>query len=140
MIRDILLVDDDPDDVGLFEEALGTVGPLVKFHSARNGLKALEVLLAANPVVPDVIFLDINMPEMNGWRCLAELKDSSLLNRIPVYMYSTSVTKIDEQRASSLGATGVFKKPERFDELQRLLAGVIRDSDLLACNNSPIVS
>ena len=125
MIRDILLVDDDLDDIDLFREALNEVDSLVNFHSAKNGLQALELLHSAQIITPDLIFLDINMPEMNGWRCLAELKSTPLLKQIPVIMYSTSAAKMDEQRAAGLGAKCIYQKPERFEDLKRLLKTVI---------------
>ena len=127
MIRDILLVDDDLDDVDLFREALNEVDSLVNFHSAKNGLEALELLHSTQIITPDLIFLDINMPAMNGWRCLAELKNTPLLKQIPVIMYSTSAAKMDEQRAAGLGAKGIYQKPERFEDLKRLLKTVIGD-------------
>jgi CheY-like chemotaxis protein len=126
-MKDILLVDDDPDDVSLFHEALTEVNSLINFHSAKNGLKALELLLSAQAITPDLIFLDINMPEMNGWRCLTELKSTPLLTQIPVIMFSTSATNKEEEKASSLGAIGIYQKPERFEELKHLLKAVIND-------------
>jgi CheY-like chemotaxis protein len=125
MIRDLLVVDDDQDDIDLFQEALNEVDSLVNLHTAKNGLKALEFLLGTQAINPDLIFLDINMPEMNGWRCLAELKSIPVLKQIPVIIYSTSATKIDEQKASSLGALGIYQKPVRFEELKQLLKTVI---------------
>ena len=127
MIKDILLVDDDLDDTGLFQEALSVVDPQIKFHSAKNGTKALEFLLGKEPITPDLIFLDINMPEMNGWRCLTELKNTPPLRHIPVVMYSTSIMKMDGQKALSLGAIGIYQKPERFEGLKQLLKTVIGD-------------
>src|ERR1700761_7545302 len=120
MIKDILLVDDDLDDVSLFQEALNEVDALINFHSAKNGLKALEFLLSTPDFTPDLILLDINMPEMNGWRCLTELKNTPLLQQIPVIMYSTSANKTDQQRAESLGAKAIYQKPERFEEIKHL--------------------
>src|ERR1700749_3382066 len=116
MIKNILLIDDDQGDVGLFGEALMTVDPRIQFHSAKTGLKALELLRSPQTVTPDLIFLDINMPEMNGWQCLAELKTSPHLKKIPVIMYSTSASKADEQKASNLGARAIHRKPDRFEE------------------------
>jgi CheY-like chemotaxis protein len=127
MIKNILLVDDDLDDVDFFREALNNVDSLIDFHSAKNGLKALEFLRTAQAGTPDLIFLDINMPEMNGWRCLSELKITAPLKQIPVIMYSTSAIKSDEEKALSLGAIGLYQKPERMEELKRLLRTVIGD-------------
>jgi len=127
MIKDILLVDDDLDDISLFQEALNEVDSLINFHSARNGAKALEFLHSMPAIAPDLIVLDINMPEMNGWRCLTELKNTPLLQQIPVIMYSTSADKMDQQKASRLGANGIYQKPERFEEIKHLLKTFIRD-------------
>lgn len=124
-MRDILVIDDDLDDVSLFQEALNKVDPLVNFHSAKSGLKALEFLLGKSTIIPDLIFLDINMPEMNGWRCLTELKSTPRLMEIPVIILSTTATKKDEEKASRLGAVGIYQKPERFEELIHLLKTVI---------------
>src|ERR1700683_2603879 len=124
-MRDILVIDDDLDDVSLFQEALNKVDPLASFHSAIGGLKALEFLLGKSTIIPDLIFLDINMPEMNGWRCLTELKSTPRLMQIPVIIFSTTATKKDAEKASSLGAIGIYQKPERFEELKRLLKTVI---------------
>jgi CheY-like chemotaxis protein len=124
-MRDILVIDDDLDDVSLFQEALNKVDPLVNFHSAKSGLNALEFLLGKSTIIPDLIFLDINMPEMNGWRCLTELKSTPRLMQIPVIIFSTTATKKDVEKASSLGAIGIYQKPERFEELIRLLKTVI---------------
>ena len=125
MIKSILLVDDDQDDISLFHEALDEVDSLIEFYSAGNGRKALEFLLDSQAPAPDLIFLDINMPEMNGWRCLTELKASPRIKQIPVIMFSTSAMKADLQKASNLGAIGFYQKPERFEALKGLLKAVI---------------
>src|ERR1700749_4860397 len=109
MIKDILLVDDDLDDIGLFREALNDVDSRIGFYSAKNGRKALE-FLGNQTNIPDLIFLDINMPEMNGWRCLEELKNNPQLKDIPVVMYSTSAVKRDEEKAMGLGAMAFYQK------------------------------
>lgn len=127
MIKEILLIDDDADDVDLFREALNEVASSISCNSAKNGLKALEFLLSTKSTVPDLILLDINMPEMNGWQCLAELKSNSLLKEIPVLMYSTSATKMDAEKAQKLGASGIHQKPERFEDLKKLLKSLIKD-------------
>ena len=125
MIKDILLVDDDLDDIDFFQEALHEIDSRIQLHSAKNGLSALEFLRKTQTITPNLIFLDINMPEMNGWQCLKELKNTPVLKQIPVIMYSTSATKMDQQKASSLGAVGIYQKPERFEELKHLLKNVI---------------
>lgn len=127
MIKDLLLVDDDSDDVSFFRQALQEVDPRIGFHSAKNGLSALELLLPDQTIIPGLIFLDINMPQMNGWQCLAELKNHPSLKQIPVAMYSTSAMKTDVQKALNLGALALYQKPERYEELKDLLKTVIRN-------------
>lgn len=127
MIKDLMLVDDDSDDVSFFREALQEIDPGIRFHSANNGLKALELLLNKQVVIPGLIFLDINMPLMNGWQCLAELKNLTALNHIPVAMYSTSSLNTDLQKALNLGAIALYQKPERYEELKQLITNVIRN-------------
>lgn len=127
MIKDILLVDDDADDISIFEEALNDVDSLINFHSAKNGVKALEFLLSGQSNAPDLIFLDINMPEMNGWQCLSKLKSTPRLQQIPVILYSTSASKMDEQKAYSLGAIAIYQKPERFEKLKYIINSIVKD-------------
>ena len=126
MINNILLVDDDLDDILLFHEALNEVNSQINFHSAISGQKALEFLMTQT-TSPDLIFLDINMPEMNGWRCLTELKNTSFLKQIPVVMYTTSANTMEELKALDLGAAGFYQKPEVFEEIKDLLKTVIKD-------------
>jgi CheY-like chemotaxis protein len=125
MVSSILLVDDDLDDIDFFQEALGEVDKLVSFFSAKNGRRALELLSEQRTNRPDMIFLDINMPEMNGWNCLTELKKNPMLSGIPVVMYSTSASESEVEMASTLGAVGMYRKPDRFQELKNLIRRLI---------------
>ncbi|MGZ3911027.1 MAG: response regulator, partial [Flavisolibacter sp.] len=73
----ILLVDDDPDDVFLFEEVLKGIDPTVDFQTASDGEQALDQLThAKHRILPDLIFLDLNMPRMDGRLCLKKLKET----------------------------------------------------------------
>ena len=71
-IRNILLVDDDADDQLLFRSALSQVDSQVNIQTASNGAVALKQMEIPPP--PDIIFLDLNMPVMNGYECLKALK------------------------------------------------------------------
>ena len=84
-----LLADDDHDDAELFNEALSTVNPSIKFHHVEDGQEVFQFLLNSKIKKPDVIFLDLNMPAMSGWQCLAKLKNDPLLKDIPVIMLSS---------------------------------------------------
>ena len=83
-----LLVDDDVDDTSLFKEVLEEVTPSVVFNSAEDGSQALHYLKKETSILPDVIFLDLNMPRMGGKECLKEIKSDEKLHSIPVIMYN----------------------------------------------------
>ena len=83
------IVDDDSDDQELFMEAVNEVDDSIKCVSASDCEEALELLKNRRMYLPDIIFLDLNMPRLNGKQCLAELKKQSHLRGIPVIIYST---------------------------------------------------
>mgnify|MGYP003575936040 CR=1 FL=1 len=115
-----LLVDDDPDDQEVFLTALSDVSSTALCLVAPDGDRALE-LLHNEETIPDYIFLDLNMPSMSGWQCLAKLKNDSSLKNIPVIMYSTSSNPREKEIAIELGATGFVTKPTDFKVLTKIL-------------------
>ena len=124
-MNSVLLIDDDMEDVGLFKEALKKVGPSVLFHYFDNGNEGIQALLAQEAALPDLIFLDINMPAMNGWQCLARLKQEAFLKHLAVIMYSTSSEPREIEMAKELGAIGIITKPDSFTLLKKTLAAVL---------------
>jgi len=116
-----LLADDDRDDAELFNEALSAVNPSINFHHVEDGQEVFQFLLNSKLEKPDVIFLDLNMPAMSGWQCLAKLKNDTELKTIPVVMYSTSSNPREKEIAIELGATGFVTKPTDFKVLTKIL-------------------
>lgn len=116
-----LLADDDRDDIELFREALEEVHPIVKLDYVRNGSELMKYFEKGPGDLPDIIFLDINMPELSGWECLQRIKNNDRLSRIPVIMYSTSSAGRDQQTAIDRGAAGLLTKPANFRTLIRML-------------------
>jgi CheY-like chemotaxis protein len=119
-----LIVDDDADDREMFCEALAEVIPDCNCYTAPNGRRAIMALEEGEIAMPDLIFLDINMPVMNGWQCLSKLKETGTYNAIPVIMYSTSSYPEDVKCALRLGALCFFSKPSRYTELKDSLTVV----------------
>ena len=119
-----LLADDDRDDAELFNEALATVNPLIKFHHVENGQAVFQFLSNSQIAKPDIIFLDLNMPAMSGWQCLAKLKNDPSLKNIPVIMYSTSSNPREKEIAMELGAIGFVTKPTEFKVLTNILEAI----------------
>lgn len=99
-MKTIFLIDDDPDDREIFEEILGEEHPSIVFQQAENGAAAFEKLRSAGFTKPDLIFLDLNMPIMDGRVFLQQIKKEVELQDIPVIIYSTSSSHIDKQFAS----------------------------------------
>jgi CheY-like chemotaxis protein len=127
MTRRILFVDDDSDDTELFCEALSAIDPAIDCICASEGQDALDKLDKLLPELPDVIFLDINMPGMNGWECLGKLKSDARYKSLPVIIYSTSSHHRDMEIAMSMGALCFFSKPTDYKELQKNLRFIIHN-------------
>jgi CheY-like chemotaxis protein len=117
MNRIFLLADDDPDDVDMFREALSIIDPSIIFYHAQDGRGVLDNLGDKNLEKPGIIFLDINMPIMNGWECLAKLKECELYRNIPVVIYSTASYHKEVEKAFDMGAICFFTKPTEFRQL-----------------------
>jgi CheY-like chemotaxis protein len=124
MNNTFLLADDDSDDANIFYEVLSKVDPSAIFLRAWDGKEALQ-LLEKSIEKPNIIFLDINMPGMNGWECLATLKSSETYKSIPVIMYSTSAHKRERELAFKLGAHCLIEKPDDMNCLQMILETII---------------
>jgi CheY-like chemotaxis protein len=123
-IKSIVLIDDDHDDAELFREAMSAVAPAVTvthFNNGRDGLKALST----GDKLPDLVFLDINLPSFSGWHCLSEIRRQPALQQLPVIMYSTSSLPREKEIARDLGAAGFLTKPDDFNTLKRSLARIL---------------
>ena len=121
MIKRFLLADDDEDDAMLFREALKDIDPEIICYYALDGREAIHKLDKEEFEIPHIIFLDVNMPGMDGWLCLTRLKEDRRFNHIPVIMYSTSSYKKDADKALELGALCFFTKPNDFKQLKKIL-------------------
>jgi CheY-like chemotaxis protein len=116
------LIDDDVDDQEIFALALERVNTSIKCTMANDGIEALEKLRGNDTSVPQYIFLDLNMPRVNGKQCLAEIKKDSRLDHIPVIIYSTSSDPRDVDETKQLGATAFITKPSKISDLVKILS------------------
>ena len=121
-----MLVDDDPDDQEVFLTALSDVSATALCLIATDGDRALE-LLYNEGTVPDYIFLDLNMPRMNGFEFLAAMKKSRILRNIPVIVYSTTSQPAQIETVKKLGATEFFTKTTKYNELCSILKKYFND-------------
>ena len=125
-----LLVDDDEDDLEIFEIALNDTGESYQCITAANGVDALQKLEKEEAFTPDFIFLDLNMPVMNGVECLREIKKNVRLRDIPVIIYSTSSYIKDIEEMKRLGAAHFFTKPSSIDALSKILLALFQKESL----------
>jgi CheY-like chemotaxis protein len=111
----ILYVDDDLEDIEIFQEAVKAVDPSIQYISATSAKEALEILNSRD-ALPNYIVLDINMPGMDGKLCLKEIRKEERFNAINVIVYSTNSFPKDIEQIESLGATFI-RKANSFNEL-----------------------
>ena len=111
-----MLVDDDLDDQMMFCEVITKINPAIKCHVKKDGVEALLYLNLLKDL-PDIIFLDMNMPRMDGKQCLREFKKNDALAKIPVVIYSTHKSEMIVKETALLGANYYLKKPIKPEEL-----------------------
>lgn len=123
----VLNVDDDQEDRAFFCDALREIDPTITCLVAGSGMDALA-LLEKRSVLPDYIFLDINMPMMDGKQCLKVLKSIPRLEPIPIIMYSTSTDTREIKECYKLGAIDFLIKPHSFEKLINDLTSIFEFS------------
>ena len=120
----IMLIDDDEDDQEIFLEALlaGEVpAPCITFSNAQDALNQLTL----KNIQPDIIFLDLNMPIMNGQQFLVAIKKNEVLKIIPIIIFTTSSHQATKDTMMALGAQDFITKPAKFAELVKILQRTI---------------
>ena len=120
-----LLVDDDLDDQEVFLMTLEKIDKNIECLTANNGVEALSLLTAKETILPDYIFLDVNMPKMNGIECLRNIKDLSYLNKCKIFMYSTTSETSVVEKSKKLGATDFIVKPASPAKLKETLSIIL---------------
>ena len=127
----ILLVEDDVDDQFLFCEALKELHSHIDCQIANDGVEALQLIRRSSSF--DLIFLDLNMPRINGLECLVRIKENPLHKHIPVIVLSTTNRPEVANKCTSLGAHMFVSKPTTFKELfcqlQNILSNVVETAD-----------
>lgn len=115
-----MIVEDDADDRHYFSNAVKEIDASYECLEAWNGAQALQLLRKAKQL-PDFIFIDINMPLMNGLDCLEKLKEDEQLKHIPVIIYTTSKYQENSDYTRELGASYFITKPIDLKKLPQLI-------------------
>ena len=121
----IMLADDDEDDRLFFKEAFEEVKIKYDITTFNDGEQLMEYLSVPENPLPDIVFLDLNMPRKSGMECLREIRESNRLKRISVAIYSTSSSEQDIEDTFVAGANVYIKKPNDFNMLKKVLSDVV---------------
>jgi len=126
----ILLVEDNPGDVRLTQEALTAIDLANELHVVRDGVEAIDYLHAdgryTGAARPDLILLDLNLPRKNGREVLKEIKRDHALRRIPVVVLTTSRADDDILRSYDLHANSYIAKPINLDHFHHIVQTIGR--------------
>ena len=122
--KHIFLADDDDDDRLLFNDVLKELPANVKLTVARDG-EHLMTLLKEVKELPDILFLDLNMPLKNGFECLEEIKHNPRFLELPVIIFSTSSQPSAIEQVYQSGAILYVRKPNDFTNLKKVIHYVL---------------
>ena len=121
----ITLADDDEDDRLFFTDAFDELKINTVVNTVNNGVQLMDFLNNPESVLPNIIFLDLNMPIKSGIDCLKEIKQNDRFKDIAVAIYSTSSSDEDVENTFVLGANIYIKKPSDFNTLKKVLNEVV---------------
>jgi DNA-binding NtrC family response regulator len=127
MKKQILLIDDDRDELDLFVQALEEIPGSFYCSYAEAAEQAMRLL---DQFQPDYIFIDYNLPRVNGVELLADIKKDKRLNDIPAFIYSTHVSPDMLNQALKAGAMGCIQKPKSIRMMSDVLRNVLVSSRL----------
>lgn len=119
----LVLADDDEDDRDMLKEVLHEIAPHVTVTPACNG-QQLMTFLNNSSTVPDIIFLDLNMPLKNGQECLTEIRANKKFKAVPVVIYSTSRSSQHIDDTFLNGANFYFPKPDSYNDLKVIVSRI----------------
>ncbi len=121
----ILLAEDDVDDQMFFGEAIKQLSLNIEMKIVENGEELLSFLIDPDTEMPDLIFLDLNMPGKGGIESLIEIRKNNSAKDISIAIYSTSDSYLDMEECLVKGANIYIKKPTDIETLKSLLYKVI---------------
>lgn len=121
----IILADDDADDRLFFTDAFEELKITTKVKTFNDGVELMDYLNSEGAILPNVLFLDLNMPKKSGLECLTEIKKSEKFNDMAIAIYSTSSSEEDIEKTFVMGANIYIKKPNDFKTLKKVLQEVI---------------
>jgi len=116
-MRKCLIIDDDQDDQEIFVMCVAKIDKNIECTTMNNGVEAIAMLKSNGDYIPDYIFIDVNMPKMNGIDCLRLLKNMECLKYTKIYMYSTTSENSILADSRQIAADDFIIKPAKTAEL-----------------------
>lgn len=121
-VTKVVLVEDDADDREFFQEAIAELSYEINVTMYKNGQEFIDGIQADKSDLPDLVFLDLNMPIKNGVQALKELREIPEFQKIPVVaIYSTSRSEKDHAETFLLGADAFITKPNDYGEMKKII-------------------
>ena len=124
MTKTIIVIDDDPDDIDIMQEAIQEFNPSFICKSFTHANEALKVLSKSDDGTPEYIFIDMNMPLVGGDKCLKAFRQNERFDSTVITMISTSMPDNIATMLKNSGADFTFQKPSRFEALNTILRSV----------------
>ncbi|MDZ4751232.1 MAG: response regulator [Flavobacteriales bacterium] len=121
----ILIADDDDDDRLIFKDAIEEVKVRTTVTAFNDGVELMEYLDKPAIHLPNLVFIDLNMPRKSGMECLKEIRSNHKFKDIAIAIYSTSALENDIEETFIKGANIYIKKPNEFQVLRSVLAKVL---------------
>jgi CheY-like chemotaxis protein len=123
--HNLLLADDDTDDCLFFKEALADLPVPVSLETVNDGVELMQLLSSKTKKLPDLLFLDLNMPRKNGFECLSEIKAADTLKSLPVIIFTTSLNMEMLNLLYQKGAYHYIRKPGEYSKLKKIILEVL---------------
>ncbi|TWH99481.1 two-component system response regulator [Luteimonas cucumeris] len=121
--KDILLIEDNPDDVELTRIAFAEAGIAQRLMALSDGVAALDYLFARGQYadrdpheLPSIVLLDLNLPKVDGREVLQAIRDNQITRTLPVVVLTTSTEPFDVEASYALGANSYIQKPVDFEQ------------------------
>lgn len=142
-VKHIFMTDDDEDDRVIFAEALLRVDPAIQLTQFENGKTFMDLICIPPDPLPDMVFLDINMPVLNGFECLEKIRNrNGQVKDIQIIVFTTSSDPLDIQKAKELGANFYAVKPNSLEGFISLISRAVhnRTNDTSATKSTFVIS
>ncbi len=125
MPKTVVIIDDDADDLEIMRDALAHIDPTFLCMGFGYPDEAIHLLSTELILLPDFIFIDINIPRISGRECLLQLRSMTEFDKVPIIMYSTSMPPSVAETLTRDGASFAFQKPFGFHDYIEILQRIV---------------